>query len=183
MPTNHVTMILVAATLIATSLLGIAAADEAAPQLKKYKTEDGNFSIMLPGVPKAQRVPVDESKEDSAKQVQYVFGQDDGAYLVSYQDNPRLEVADEKTAEDALITSQNSLAKTFGKLLNEKPIKLLDKYPGRQFEYAIPDEKGLYRSRIYLVDGRLYQVIVVGTEAFATSETADAMLDSFALLR
>jgi hypothetical protein len=170
------------ATIVASSFL-FAADESEAPALKRYKSEDGNFSIQLPGVPKAQRVPVEKDNPKATKQVQYVFGVEDGAYLVSYQDNPRLEEADATAAEDALKTSQQSLAKKFGKLLTEKPIKLEDKYPGRQFEYEMPGKKGIYRSRIYLVDGRLYQVIVVGTEAFANSEIADAMLDSFKLLR
>jgi hypothetical protein len=162
----------------------LTAAQDAEPlSLKKYKSEDGNFSIELPGVPKAQRVPVNPENEKGAKQVQYVYGVDDGAYLVSYQDNPNLEEADEKAQAEALKTAQESLGKTFGKLLSEKPIKLLDKYPGREFEYEIPGQKGRYRSRMYMVDGRLYQVIVVGAEAFASSKTAEAVLDSFALLR
>ncbi len=167
--------------LVAASLSG--EAQETPPALKRYKSEEGNFGIMLPGVPKAQRVPVERDNDKAPKQVQYVFGTEEGAYLVSYQDNPNLEEANEKESEEALKTAQDSLGKTFGKLLNEKPIKLLDKYPGRQFEYEIPGQKGLYRSRIYLVDGRLYQVVVVGTEAFTTSKTADSMLDSFQLLR
>lgn len=166
---------------LAVSLLA-ASAQEEAPQLKKYKSEEGNFSIRLPGVPKAQRVPV-EDNENAPKQVQYVFGEENGAYLVSYQDNPHLEEADTAQIDEALKSAQASLGNKFGKLLSEKPIKLLDKYPGRQFEYEIPGQKGRYRSRIYLVDGRLYQVIVVGTEAFASSKTAEEMLDSFSLLR
>lgn len=173
--------VLIAAALAASLLATLA--QEEAPKLKKYKSDEGNFAILLPGVPKAQRVPVDRDNDKSARQVQYVVGEEDGAYLVSYQDNPNLEEADEKESEEALITAQQTLGKTFGKLLSEKPIKLLDKYPGRQFEFEIPGQKGRYRSRVYLVDGRLYQVIVVGTEAFVSTETAEAMLDSFVLLR
>jgi len=172
---------LLAAALVTSFTLG--AAQDAAPTLKRYKSEDGNFSAEFPGVPKAQRVPVEPGNEKAAKQVQYVFGVEDGAYLVSYQDNPNLEEADAKAQEEALKTAQDSLGKTFGKLLSEKPIQLLEKYPGREFEYEIPGQKGRYRSRMYLVDGRLYQVIVVGTEEFASSKTAEAVLDSFALLR
>ena len=172
---------LISAALATSMAVGVA--QEEGPKLRRFKSQEGNFSIELPGVPKAQRVPVEPDNEKAAKQVQYVFGVDNGAYLVSYQDNPNLEEADEKTRAEALKTAQDSLGKTFGKLLHEKRIQLLDKYPGREFEYQIPGDKGRYRSRMYLVDGRLYQVIVVGTEAFAASPTADAMLNSFELLR
>jgi hypothetical protein len=163
--------------------LALTAQEAEAPKLKKYKSEDGNFSIELPGVPEAQRVPINPDNENAGKQVQYVYGVENGAYLVSYQDNPKLGEAEAKVQEEALKTAQDSLGKTFGKLLSEKPIKLLDKYPGREFEYEIPGQKGRYRSRMYLVDGRLYQVIVVGTEEFASSKTAEAFFNSFGLLR
>lgn len=158
-------------------------AEDEAPALKRYKSTDGNFAVSLPGVPKAQRVPINDPTDKDATQVQYVHGTDDGAYLVSYQDNPKLVEADESIADEALKASQAALAKRFGKLLSEKQIKLDDKYPGRQFEYELEGEKGgLYRSKIFLVDGRLYQVIVVGTREFATSKTADAVFESFGLL-
>jgi predicted RNase H-like HicB family nuclease len=174
---------MIAALLIA-SLASASLAQDDAPKLKRYKTEEGNFSVMLPGEPKAQRVPIKDPADKDAKQVQYVFGTDDGAYLVSYQDNPKLVEADEASAEEALKSAQEGLDKAFGELLSEKAIKLADRYPGRELEFEVKGEKGgLYRARLYLVDGRLYQVVVVGTKEFATSKTAAAMLDSFALLR
>jgi hypothetical protein len=172
------------AALLVALLASNSLAQEDSPALKRYKTDEGNFSIMLPGAPKAQRVPIADPNDKDAKQVQYVYGGDDGAYLVSYQDNPKLVEADEGSAEEALKSAQDGLAKTFGKLLSEKAIKLADRYPGREIEFEVKGEKGgIYRARLYLVDGRLYQVVVVGTKEFATSKSAAAMLDSFTLLK
>ena len=41
--------------------------------------------------------------------------------------------------------------------------------------------KRLFRVRVYLVDQRLYQVVVFGTPEAATSKEADKFLDSFKL--
>jgi len=39
----------------------------------------------------------------------------------------------------------------------------------------------LFRARVYLIEQRLYQVVVFGTKEAATSKDADKFLDSFKL--
>src|SRR5690606_15727181 len=96
-----------------TAFVPLALAQDDAPALKKYKSQEGNFAVSLPGAPEAQRVPLNDPNDESARQVQYVYGVDDGAYLVSYQDNPKLIEADDAIADEALKAAQTSLAKTF----------------------------------------------------------------------
>jgi hypothetical protein len=66
-----------------------------------------------------------------------------------------------------------------GNLASEKDIKL-GKHPGREIQ-IVAGGKRLFRARVYLVDQRLYQVVVFGTKEAATSKEADKFLDSFKL--
>ena len=71
-----------------------------------------------------------------------------------------------------------------GRVSSEKKISLGNtKYPGRDIVVTMGQPKGLMHNRIYLVDGRLYQVMVLGTKAFTESREARQVLDSFALTR
>ena len=80
------------------------------------------------------------------------------------------------SAKDDLIRSAD------GKELTSTSITLVGKYPGREFTARLADPVGgLMRARIWLVDKRLYQVTVIGTEGYANSATATAFLDSFQL--
>lgn len=59
-----------------------------------------------------------------------------------------------------------------------------DQYPGRPYEFETPvGPGGVFRSRAYLVNGRLYQLTAVGTKAFATSEQANQFLGSLKLTK
>jgi len=59
-----------------------------------------------------------------------------------------------------------------------------DQYPGRHYEFETPvGPGGVFRSRAYLVNGRLYQLTAVGTKAFATSEQANQFLGSLKLTK
>jgi hypothetical protein len=51
--------------------------------------------------------------------------------------------------------------------------------PGREFNATANGKK--VRGRVFLVGARLYQITVVGSEAFAASNDATAFLDSFKL--
>ena len=82
----------------------------------------------------------------------------------------------------ALLVAQEKVQKSMqGKLVRSKEIALEKQYPGREYEFEIPTAAGQYRSRSYLVKGRLYQVIVVGKREFVASKDADRFMDSFKL--
>ena len=67
-----------------------------------------------------------------------------------------------------------------GTLASEKDIKL-GEYPGREIQIDVANGNRLFRVRAYLVDQRLYQVVILGTKENATSKAADKFLDSFKL--
>jgi hypothetical protein len=161
------------------AVMGVLAVD-----LKEFTSERGGFSVLLPGTPTEEKVPIKDPKYKSAVQYQFTVGEDNGAYLVSYQDNPGLAKANQSALEQALISAQKRAQTSIdGQLVSEKKIKLQDEFPGREFTFELPAVSGAYRSRMYLVKGRLYQVIVVGTKEFAQTKDADKVLESFKLAK
>src|SRR5262249_27644041 len=68
-----------------------------------------------------------------------------------------------------------------GKLAGEKDIKL-GKYFGREGQIEVSGGKRLFRARVFLVEQRLYQVVIFGTKKAGTSKLADRFLDSFKLV-
>jgi hypothetical protein len=156
-------------------------ADDAKSPPKEFISDKGRFSILFPSLPKEEKVPDDSG---GLLQIQFTVGSEDGALLVSYQDNPKLAGAARDELNKALLTAQEKVQKSMqGKLLHSKEITLDKLYPGRDYEFEIPTASGQYRSRSYLVKGRLYQIIVVGKKEFVTSKDAERFMDSFKLLK
>jgi hypothetical protein len=148
--------------------------------LEEFTSETGRFKVLMPGKP-----PVTELKTPAGIMHVVQVETKSGAYLASWIDLP-VEAADsDKKAQARLDKGRDGMIATLkGKLVREKKISLEDKHPGRDVlaEVTFPD-KGQLRARLFLVDSRLYQVIVAGTKAWTESEEADRVLDSFRLTK
>src|SRR5262249_21338343 len=105
-----------------------------------------------------------------------------GSYQVAYMDLPI--PADESEEEqhmrleavrDALILQRDGL------MVKERKILLAGRDPGQDFFSNISKPHRVLRGRLYLVNRRRYQVVVVGTESWTSSEDATKFLDSFTL--
>jgi hypothetical protein len=158
-------------------LFGLSLTAEAqAPAAAEFVSKEGGFSVMLPGTPT-------ESTEEALGQHQFQVAFPDGVMIASYQDNPGLKGVADAALATGLKDAQESVRAGFdGKVLKSQPIKLANKYPGLEFECDIPAAGGLYRSRSYLVDGRMYQLVAVGTKEFAIGANASTFLGSLKLL-
>jgi hypothetical protein len=108
----------------------------------------------------------------------------DGMYGIGVADLP---IPDGETAaqiQDRLDGARDGAVRNInGTLTSSSSITLgKQKYPGREFHATITKPKvGQVRARVYLVGKRVYQVIVMGTNEYATSKEATAFLDSFRL--
>jgi hypothetical protein len=148
--------------------------------LVEFTSKEGGFKASLPGKPAYEKVELPGSKE---LQHQFVVGGPSGAYLISYQDNPNLKGATPEKIAEALALGRDTLLKGFtGKLVESKDVKLDKKHPGLAFRVTIPAAGGEARCRFYMVGTRLYQVMAIGLPAFAGSEEATKVLDSFAIV-
>jgi hypothetical protein len=155
-------------------------ADEPKSGLKEFTSKEGRFSILFPDSPKEERVP---DKQGRLLQIQFAVGNKDGAYIVSYQDNPTLAKAAKEEVAKALLSAQEAARSAVnGKVVQAKEITLGKDYTGREYEFEMPVATGgVFRSRAYMVKDRLYQLIAVGTKDFAKSKEASRFFDSFKL--
>ncbi len=146
---------------------------------KPFISQEGGFSVQLPAAPTV----ADGDVGPGGRQRQYTVDRGDCAIVVSYQDNPGLANADATSLDNALKVGQNALEKAFqGKVIEQKAVKLNEKYAGREIAVTIPAAKGLCRGRLFLVRGRLYQLLVVG-EPEAVQREAGPVFESFTLTK
>lgn len=167
-------------------LLLAARQDQPERELKEFSPKDGGFTVLLLGTPKEQtrkeRAP--GGKGESTLRL-FTADLTTTAYQVAVTTDPNLAKADADTdtlktvLERVCQAAQDSLR---GKLLSEKKVMLDDKHPGVEFQVEVPEGR-LYRSRVCVVNDRLYQVTVLGPKETALSKEADQVLDSFKLTK
>jgi hypothetical protein len=151
--------------------------------LTEFRSEDGGFTILLPEVPQQEQVQNKDQKGQDYQQTQYQVDSENGAIVISFQDNPQLVNASLAEANAALEKGRDVLLKLAnGPVQIDEPIRLTEKHPGRAFAADIPAMQGHIRARMYLIKGRLYQILVVGTSDFAKSDESTKILESFKLL-
>lgn len=178
LPTRFVTCSVLVLLLSSASLPG--AGQPATDELVEFTSRKGKFSILLPGKPVEEVVEVGKAQE---KQHQFKIGAAQGAYVVSYQDNPNLAGATAEKLQAALETGRDALVPLFqGKLTESKSTSLDKKHPGLSFRVTIPQAQGEANCRFYMVGTRLYQIMVVGLPEFTTAPQATQVIESFKLL-
>ncbi len=145
-----------------------------------FAPKGGKFTVKMPGKPKtlpAQDIAYPGGKSKLNMFILEVEG-GKGAYMVAYNDFPA-ELINDDVAEAALDGAQEGAVKNVkGKLLSSKKITLQKKYPGRDFTFEVGGI-GQARARVYLVEGRLYQSAVFGSEELIKSDDTKTFLDSF----
>ena len=106
----------------------------------------------------------------------------DGACIIGVADLPIPDGETPEQIQDRLDGARDGAVRNVnGTLTSSSQITLgKQKYLGREFNATITKPKeGQLRARVYLVGKRFYQVIVMGTNEYATSKEATAFLDSF----
>jgi hypothetical protein len=100
-------------------------------------------------------------------------------YLVVYNKMPEWNPADVDYILDQ--ARDRGVASLNGELIGERDIKL-DSHPGREVRIKSPEQGFYYRSRMYLVDERFYQVSVTTLADQYSSTNITRFLNSFELL-
>jgi hypothetical protein len=151
-------------------------------QWTPYVSSDGQFSIDLPGAPKVEDAMVGTSK---TKTILFPLSDDD-AFMV-YLDDIRAGLADlrnPETIEKALDANRDGILEPGGFTLTREDKITFGQYPGRYMEMVSDKNSDLImRSKIYLIDNRLYALTVCGKKSFAMSPDADRYWASFKLLK
>ena len=151
---------------------------------KLFYAADGSFRILMPGIPKETKQTV-KTKSGNIKLNMFSVErpQEEVKYAVGYVDysSEYIELLNRKNlVEKALDNGRNNVVKKAkGTLISERKIRL-GSYFGREISYSKPGGN-IVKQRIYLVEKRLYQVIVETTKArqkFLT-KSREGFLNSF----
>ena len=170
------------ATLPGLVVLLLLGAEDKPAALKEFTSAAAGFSVRVPGDMKetVKNVPSQDGKGGVRRT--YICAPDPKViYLVLQRDRPDLAKASPEAMNKALEEGSKSAEKALkGKLLGAAKKITLGKHPGREFQ--IESKDGLYRSRVFVVDGRMYEVTILAPKEVATSKAADEYLDSFKLV-
>jgi hypothetical protein len=152
-------------------------ANELEAAVLEFTSADGRFKVQMPGTPKEG-----SQASGGATMKTYSIESRNGAYVVGYADLPIPANEPEAAVQERLDGARDGAVRGGNATLsNSYRITLAGKYPGREFSATLNGTKGILRAKVYLVKGRLYQVMVIGTDSFANSSDSRQFLDSFAL--
>jgi hypothetical protein len=137
---------------------------------KEFTWKEGKCSVLLPGTPTV--------KKDSLQ-----LAQGDTLYMILFADTPGMAKADEKLLKKVFDDARDGLVKTLkgGKLVGETPVKL-GKSLGREVRIEAEAPKS-YRTRLYYVGDRYYQLILMGSKEATGSKDAEKFFGSFKVTR
>lgn len=151
---------------------------------KKFTSQEGNFSVWMPGTPKLTTEAIDTaagklnlySHEVSAGNMFYIVAYIDYPEELIKQRNPY------KMLEDGRDGAINNVQ---GKLLNEADVPYLG-HPGKEITAEATREKVPYilKMKFFLIKNRLYQlgVVMYKDKETATQSDVKKFYNSFSLL-
>jgi hypothetical protein len=149
-------------------------------QWKEYRSAEGRFTVLLPGQP-ALDVKSTETDLGPIKMHTFMCTTDNLYCGVVYYDVP---TGVHKSTDQLLEDTCNGFIQ--GANLTEKAERRsvdIDGHPGREVIGESPDGSFLLMARYYVVDTRVYLVMVGAAIGDASSPEIGRYLDSFRLLR
>ncbi|MCF4970639.1 hypothetical protein [Nostoc sp. CMAA1605] len=154
------------------------------PQWKPFTSPDGRFTVLMPGIPKQES---QTQKTHMGEIDLQIFAaqppKQEVAYLVVYNDFPHSYAQINNPQEILNDVQAMALKTTQSNLLNHRNIRSSNGHPGREFAYINAGGK-ITRTRIYLAEGRLYQVMAITTKKQQRnlSKTITGYLNSFQIV-
>jgi hypothetical protein len=161
-------------------LLG-AAQDDLPPNWKIFVSKEGRFSAAMPGTPTESKKKVLTATGQLDACIAVAESKNESFFVVSYCDFPAKELKAETADKRLDQACKGAVESARGKLRSETTIKLGDQV-GREIVIE-KDGEIIAKMRIFLVERRLYQVMVLGNSAIFAPKEKDVgfFLDSFAL--
>jgi hypothetical protein len=158
-----------------------AAAAGARGEWKVFHSKEGNYEVQLPGSPQENRNSVKTSVGTVYVVLAILEVKKHEGYYVGFSELPEAVIKSETEDRRLDNARDGAVSNSRGKLKSEKQIKL-DGHKGRELEIEV-DGKTLIRARLYHVNNRLYQVMVVGSRELVASADTGKFLDSFKLVK
>jgi hypothetical protein len=154
------------------------------PAWQEYKSSAGRYSILMPGKPKEQTQAVD-SIVGKLDMLITSFEDQSSAYLIAYVDYPG-DLIRSGQANDILDgTVRGATENVNGTLVRQQDFPL-GVIPGREAEIDAPSQGAQpathVKVRYFLVNNRLYQVMVVVPQTRILPVEAQRFFDSFKLI-
>ena len=148
----------------------------AAQEWKPYSSDECRCSALVPGTPQLRNQPMRTNLGNlDAKMV--TLEVPDAFYAIAFVDYPKDKLG--KTAPDKLLDGarDGAVANVKGKLASEAKVTM-NGFPGRELRIEAPGDLVL-AARIYMVQERLYQSLVVMPKPREAAADAKKFLDSF----
>ncbi|MBD2245491.1 hypothetical protein [Nostoc sp. FACHB-888] len=151
------------------------------PQWKLYTAPDGRFTILMPGSPdrntQSQKTYMGEIDleifvaQPPKQQVAYVVAYNDFPYSYGQITDPQTVL---NNARDMALKTTKS------NLISQRNIRSSNNHPGKEIEYINSGGK-ITKSRMYVAEGRLYQVMAITTkkQQKTLAKTITGYLNSF----
>ncbi len=122
------------------------------------------------------------SETNGVKNSYFLCEHKQGLFMLTYADITASR-EDENAAQKRLDEARSGVVKKLNlKISKETPQVLEGKYPGREIEGELPDATKT-RIRLYMVNGRLYQMWIVGKPTWAMSAEATRFLTSLEIAK
>ena len=162
-------------------ILLTAAAAQAQPEGVDVSPKGGRFKVRFPGKPEEKSQKAKSPLGELTVYTATFATAEGGVYLVSHVDYPA--AAGTPAEHETLLNgAREGLKGKDGKVVSEAPVPHAPNKAGGR-EVVIDKGKVQLRYRLFIRDGRLYQVGTVGTGGFVTGKAATEFLDSFELVK
>lgn len=150
---------------------------------KTYTAKQGRFSVLMPGSPKIISTPVTLESGDKTKLwgVVGLESETRTVYISAYMDIPTAIDPKSNLAQESLEQGIQKLAEIQGFDVTARSRFALKGYPGQEIRYRLPNGH-TGRSRIFLVNARIYFLAVEIDEGASVQTNVDRFMQSFKLL-
>lgn len=144
-----------------------------------FSSNQGLFTVLMPGKPTQANTKVNTSLGTIPVNMVYVNRNQEAIYLVAYSDlPPNVSIKNSREMNQILTEIVSGFSEgARAKLLSQRTIKLKNS-PGKEIRVQL--DKGLMaRARLYLVNKRLYQVVVATNKEKDLAKSIQGFLNSF----
>jgi hypothetical protein len=160
------------------AFLGFACAGCGEKPFADYNSPGGRFKVLFPGAPKTQSVAAKAGVNVTVYSVESFFW----GYVVTHYDLPaganNIPVDALKQTLNAEIDGMFTGAQ--GQKASSKPVRAQNNHDGMEYEGVWKKPKTMnVRGRTFIVNNRVFNVVVAGSAEKVNSDIATKFLDSF----
>jgi len=174
-------VMLVGAAAVLIGVMGAVAYAQENPEWTSFTSPEGRFTVLMPAKPKTE-VKNTDTAEGNLPMYLFSAANDNAYFLISYNDFSNVNESNVQAALEAGRTG--AIESMGGELISERKI-LLGSYPGLEFSAKKSSEGSeiIANARLYFVDHRLYQLLVLAYKPHADSPDIQKFLTAFELTK